>query len=303
MSNIILSTGAEISDITFGTGGQISSDELIRLLEQYYELGGRTVDTARMYDQLGEKSEAVIGRWLKTSGVRNNIMLVTKGGFPSERMNEADLRDDIKRSLDALGTVPDLYLLHRDNPDIPVDEFCDIADSFVGSQYARAWGVSNWSASRIAVANAWSKQNSKRPPALSQIQWSLAETTGEKAGDSTLVCMNKEQKKYYAKTQMPVMAFASQAKGFFSKYVSGASFSEKVIARFVTDKNLEKAERVKTLSGELGVSAAAVALSYILSSGLKAACVVGCRNGEQLRDSMTALRIRLNDEQIEFLEG
>ncbi len=303
MNNIVLTSGAEIDNITLGTGGAISSDELFGLLDCYYELGGRTVDTARMYDQLGEKSELVIGRWLRSRGVRDSVTLVTKGGYPRARMTAHDLRDDISRSLEALGTVPDLYLLHRDNPDVPVGEFCGLADSFVSYGYTKLWGVSNWSAKRISDAFNWTKLNGKSAPSLSQIQWSLAATTGERAGDSTLVCMNDEQKAFYADSQMPVMAFASQAKGFFSKFVASEPFSEKVIARFVSDSNIKRAERVKLLSERLHVSAAAIALSYVVSSGLSAACVVGCRNEAQLRDSMSALNFRLTAEQIKLLEG
>ncbi len=303
MNNIRLSTGVEISDVTLGTGGNISSDELMRLLDCYYELGGRTIDTARMYDQLGEKSEFVIGRWLRLSGVRDSVTIVTKGGFPRERMTESDLNEDIERSLDALGTVPDLYLLHRDNPDVPVGEFADIADGFVQSGYTHLWGVSNWDTERIISACNYANINGKSSPSLSQIQWSLAETTGERAGDSTLVCMNDSRRAYYCETDMPIMAFASQAKGFFSKYADGLPFSDKVNARFVSERNLMRAERVKALSDALCVSAAAVALGYIISSGLNSACVVGCRTESQLRDSMTALSIKLTTEQVEFLEG
>lgn len=303
MNNIVLNSGAEICNVTLGTGGPISSDELLELLDCYYEHGGRTVDTARMYDQLGEKSELVIGRWLKSRGVRDSITLVTKGGYPRERVTEQDISDDIAKSLDALGTVPDLYLLHRDNPAVPADELCGLADSLVCAGYAHAWGVSNWDSERIESALKWADANNKSAPALSQIQWSLAETTGERAGDSTLVCMNDRQKEYYLKTQMPIMAFAPQAKGFFSKYADGIPFSDKVNARFVSEANMKKADRVKQLSRELGISPAAVALGYIIASGLNSACVVGCRNKAQLLDSITALSVNLSQENIKFLEG
>lgn len=303
MNNIILPNGSEISNIVLGTGGPISSDELLRLLDKYYELGGRTVDTARMYDQLGEKSESVIGRWLRTRGVRADVTLVTKGGFPRERMTYEALHDDIERSLDALKTVPDLYLFHRDNPDVPVDEFVDIASDFIDSGYTRLYGVSNWDNDRITAASDYAEGCAKPAPSLSQIQWSLAETTGKRAGDETLICMNKVRRAQYEQSGMPIMAFAPQAKGFFSKFASGAPFSDKVISRFLSDSNLCRAERVSNLADSLGVSAAAIALGYIISSGIRAACVVGCRNEEQLADSMTALEFRLDTNKVKWLEG
>ena len=302
-SGIIVNGGIRLSDIVLGTGGAVSSDGLMRLLDKYYDLGGRTVDTARMYDQLGEKSELVVGRWLRTRGVRDSVTVVTKGGFPRERMQYECLRDDIERSLDALGCTPDLYLLHRDDPAVPAGEFADIADGFVRAGYARAWGVSNWDNSRINQAEEYARGHGKSVPAVSQIQWSLAETSGARIGDDTLVCMNGTRRAEYAQSGMPLMAFSSQAKGFFSKYASGTPFSDKVNARFVSDENLARAERVKQLSNQLGVSAAAVALSYILSSGLSAVAVVGCLSEQQLADSMTADGMRLCAEQVKWLEG
>ncbi len=301
--SFIYANNIPICTVTLGTGGAINSDSLLALLDKYYELGGRTVDTARMYDQLGQPSEAVIGYWLKSRSVRSDITLVTKGGFPRERMKPNLIKDDIEQSLDLLGCAPDIYLLHRDEPTTHVGEFVELCNRFTKQGYTKAWGLSNWDNDRISEAKSYAKNHGLVEPCLSQIQWSLAVTTGKRAGDDTLVCMNEERKSDYAQSGMAVMAFASQAKGFFSKYASGAPFSQKVIDRFVSPKNLERAERVRMLSNELGVSAAAVAISYIVSAGLNSATVVGCLNEAQLCDSMTALNLNLTKEQCQYLYG
>lgn len=302
MNSVVTKRGT-LSSITLGTGGNISGDALVRLLDKYYELGGRTIDTARMYTQLGESSEAVIGRWLKSRGVRQDITLVTKGGFPRERATPDCIRQDMEQSLDALGCTPDIYLFHRDSPQIPVDEFAHLGDELITKRYTRGYGVSNWDNHRIRQIRGYAADNCLVPPCLSQIQWSLAQSDGKRMGDESLICMNERRFAEYEAMNLPLMAFSPQAKGFFSKYAAGVPYSQKVIDRFLSDENLARAERVKQLSQQMGVSAAAIALSYITSSIPCAVAVVGCLSVTQLEDSLTACKVELTKEQCRWLYG
>ena len=301
--NSITVNGLKLSSITFGTGGNVDGDTLLKLLDKSYSLGGRTIDTARMYTQLGESSEAVIGRWLKTRGVRDSITLVTKGGFPAQRATPDCIRDDMEQSLDALGCTPDFYLFHRDTPSIAVEEFAQLGDYLVKQNMTKNYGISNWDNGRICELETYAKSNNLALPCISQIQWSLAQSDCTRMGDDTLVCMNKERFTHYEKTNMPVMAFSPQAKGFFSKYAAGVPYSEKVIARFLSDDNLARAQRVTELAQQMGVSAAAIVLAYITSSLPNAVAVVGCLTEEHIEDSLTACKVILTKEQCEWLRG
>ena len=292
-----------LSAITFGTGGNVDGDTLIKLLDKYYELGGRTVDTARMYTQLGESSEAVVGRWIKSRGVRDSITLVTKGGFPQSRANPDDIRKDMAQSLEELGCTPDLYLFHRDTPTIPAEDFAALGTHFVKQGFTKAYGVSNWDNPRIDQLCAAAKENDLQPPTLSQIQWSLAQSDCKRMGDDTLICMNSDRLAHYAQSGLPVMAFSPQAKGFFSKYAAGVPYSQKVIDRFLSDENLQRAQRAKALADQLGVSVAALVLAYISSSLPSAVSVVGCLTEAQVADSMSAADLALTKEQCAWLYG
>ncbi len=291
----------KLSAITFGTGGNVDGDTLFKLLDKYYELGGRTVDTARMYAQLGESSEAVIGRWIKSRGVRKDIALVTKGGFPAQRANPDDIRQDMLQSVDALDATPDIYLFHRDTPAIHVSEFAELANELIKEGYTTDYGLSNWSMPRVEQMCRYAMDNQLAPPRLSQIQWSLASTNCQRMGDDTLVCMDDALLAEYERLSLPLMAFSPQAKGFFSKYAAGIPYSQKVIDRFLSEENLARAERVKRLSQKLGVSAAAVTLAYITSRVPFAVAVVGCLTEAQLEDSMTACTLELTKEDCRWL--
>lgn len=307
-------SGIVLGSCYFGT--DIPGNEACRLLDLYYQKGGRTVDTARMYaDWLpggDSASERVIGQWLAQTGVRKELTLVTKGGHPPRsnmahtRLDPASLTYDIHKSLEVLQTdYIDVYLLHRDDVTVPVEGIMDTLHSFVQQGLVRAIGASNWSIDRILAANAYAQGAGKTPFTVSQIQWSLVHTTPQIVGDPTLVCMDDSQYGQYKKAELPVMAFSSQGKGFFSKYLAGgeAALSAKVKSRYLSEINLRRATRVKALSDSLGVSPAAVTMAYITSNPLAAFAVAGCSNATQLEDTLRDADLCLTPQQIEFLES
>ncbi|MDR1891613.1 MAG: aldo/keto reductase [Oscillospiraceae bacterium] len=281
----------------FGNG--ISEEECFAMLDAYWDAGGRTVDTARVYAVWlpgGDASERVIGRWMKTKP-RHEVCLVTKGGHPpidrmtTGRLDRNSLYFDLAASLQALDTdYIDLYILHRDDVFRPVADVMETLSEFVQAGKVRALGASNWSLDRILEANEYAVTTGKTPFSVSQIQWSLAASTPQSWGDETLVCMTEDEYRRYLAAGLPVMAFSSQAKGLFSKYLDGGenALNPKIRARFLTPENLVRAEKVRELCGRSGFSPAAVSLSYITRNPLPAAAILGCSNSEQLKDSLTA---------------
>ena len=103
------------------------------------------------------ETERIVGRWLQ--GRRDRVIIATKGGSPMGRLpwqggtSRKHLLAAIDASLERLGTDHvDLYQLHRDDPDTPLDETLEALDTIVRSGRARYLGVSNWTAWRIARA-------------------------------------------------------------------------------------------------------------------------------------------------------
>lgn len=315
---VILENGELVlSDIVLGTcyfGSTISQSDSFALLDRYYELGGRTIDTARVYGQIIDNgdsaSERTIGKWLDSRGVRSEITLVTKGAHPPigymnhSRLDRKSILDDITRSLELLKTDSvDLFLLHRDDSAVPVEEIVDTLDLLVKNGMTKAVGVSNWKAGRIAEANAYAEKSGKTKISVSQIQWSLARTTPEALNDPTLVCMNREEYFGSLKNNIPVMAFSSQCKGLFSKYIQNGekALNDKIRQRFLNDFNLQRVEKVREVSKEYGVSPSAVVLSYITSNPLSGVAIIGCSDLKQLNDSMASVDFCLSIDEIKYL--
>lgn len=310
---------AQMQRLTFGAGSfkdYSKKEEYFKLLDCYYdEFGGRSFDTARAYfiwEKGGEGvSEKVLGEWIKSRGIkRSDIMVTTKGGFPyledyhKHRLDRKSLTTDIEESLEALSLdYVDCYLLHRDTPQLSAGEMCETVNDFYKKGYVKFAGVSNWTGKRIDEANSYAMEKNLMPFSVSQIAFSLAETTPELMGDDTIVCMNDEEYRWYLENDFPIMAFSSQAKGYYAKLLSGEALSAKCSGRYGTEKNLKKAERVEKLSKEKGISPACVSVLYVSSNVLKSSAVFCPSSIEQLRDTMSAAKYELTEKEIKYLDG
>ena len=105
----------ELSKIILGStmfGTKIEEKTSFALMDKYAELGGDSIDTAGVYgdwhDTGDPVSERTIGKWLKQSGCKNKMKIITKGAHfrlksPQEsRVSAACIQDDIQKSLKSL---------------------------------------------------------------------------------------------------------------------------------------------------------------------------------------------------------
>lgn len=289
-----------------------AEEDCFRLMDRFLELGGDCLDTARVYgawfnDQYGA-AERVIGKYLEDKRLQGKVIVVTKGGNPlpqsiyTRRLSRGEIIDDIKRSLDDLRLAKiDMYLLHRDDEDRSAGEIIETMNELLSLGYTSGIGCSNWRSDRIREANRYAVEHGLRGFEVSQIQWSLAETTPELYGDDTIVCMNESEYEFYKSEKFPLMAYASQAKGFFAKGAVGGveSLGKKALERFGTEKNLRRLEIVKRLSEEKRISPAAIALQVITDSELLPMAIIGCRTIEQLEDTLSPAN--LTSQELEML--
>ena len=270
-------------------------------MDLYYEHGGRTFDTVRVYcDWLPGghgMSERTLGEWVKERGCREEVVLITKGAHPPltdmrcSRMNAEEIRKDIEDSLLTMQTdYIDLYFLHRDDENVPVSVIMDILYEFVQEGKVRMLGASNWRIDRILEANAYARENGKTPFSASEIQWSYAVCTPETIGDTTLICMNDAEYEKYKAAGIPVLAFTSQAYGMFSKgYKEDLSDLSERHARFYSEENVRRYQELLRICKETGCTPSDVALKYIIENEeIDGYAVVGCSKKEQLLEPLAA---------------
>lgn len=309
---------APLSRIVMGSytlGSYIPEKESFEILDKYYELGGRTLDTARSYSgdlRNGDsKGERTIGRFIRNNGIRNQITLITKGGYPelrdmhTSRMTPDCIRYDINTSLAVLDVdYVDCWFFHRDDESIPVGELVDAANEIIDDGLTRAVGVSNWTTKRIDEANAYAREHGKIPFSVSQIQWNMANFTREMMTDDTMLAMYPEDYKWYKENEFPVMAYTSQAVGFFSKYPAAGFEGLNPRAKvFATEQNIKRAMRAAEICEKIGCSPTAFAIAYLTNNPVDGYAVIASSKISQLEDTMTAQDLIISKDLIAEIDA
>ena len=303
--NIIKTQNGEgISRFVLGAAG--SGAYFNQILDRYLSSGGNCLDTAAVYGE----SERIIGRWLKSSGVdRKDLIISTKGAHPpigdmkNSRMTEADISHDIENSLVDLGTdYLDVYYLHRDDENVPVGTIIDILNKYISKGALLSLGASNWSVKRINEANEYAKQNGKAGFSFSQICYSFANITAKEYGDTTLVCMSDEDYAGYAENKIPVMAYSSQARGFFYKNFNDPSLAT---GRFATSENLGRLDRLKFICAQKNITPEEAVCAYLTSSAnpVTVLPIVAASSVEQIERTLPGRDVQLTAGELAFLKG
>ncbi len=305
------------SVVALGTdsfGLTLPEKESFAMLDAYVAMGGNMIDTALSYSDWvqGEKSrsEKLIGRWLFKRGSRSRVLLSTKGGHPPmghmeiPRLSRKDIESDIEKSLRHLGCdYVDIYWLHRDTGRLPVGEIMETLHDLVKVGKTRFFGLSNWTHERIDEANAYAEKHGLTRVIAGQIQHSVARGIPEN-NDPTLVLMNQREYAYYAKHHMPVFAYASQAKGFFSKLDAGGlqALGLKARTRYLSEDNLKRYALLKEFAGCYKASVGQLAIAALTSDRhVLTFPIVGCKTVEQLSESMSGADITLEQNDVDRL--
>lgn len=309
----------DLSKIALGTGRfgtRLSEDVSFEMLDAYTSNGGNLIDTARSYSewQPGGRglSEKTIGRWLSQTGMRDRIYISTKGG-----MNRIDgklvidlsretLMRELDESLEALNTeYADLYFVHRYDSTESVCAVMDTLNSFVEAGKVKAIGVSNWPLEKIMLANEYAVKNHMIPFTVAQLWWCLAEYTENMWNDPTTTHMDDYFYKYFIENNIPVMAYTSQAKGFFSKAMKVGidNLDDFLKMRILTEANRSKFEAVKAICRDEKCDPSAVVLAYITSNPLPGMAIVGCSTIEQLNEAIYNADFNLEQYLIEMLDA
>ena len=277
-----------VSRLALGTHqfGKENADRCFTILDRFAEGGGTVLDSGRAY-HAGE-SEAVIGQWLRHSGMQDRMVVITKGGNaripdgvhlddPGSRVHAACIEEDIRISLETLGTDSiDLYFVHKDNPDTPVAEIIEVLNKYVHSGVLRHIGASNWTTARIAEANAYAAAHGLRPFECSELAFSLKRNSTEDWGrQEGALEMSRTDFAWYEKNRMPVLGYNPQAYGFFYRPdgEKGAS-----------PENAEILRRFRCICAEKGLNAQQALFGFYAGCGLREIPIVSTLNPDHLRE-------------------
>jgi aryl-alcohol dehydrogenase-like predicted oxidoreductase len=278
------------------------------LLDMAFDRGITIFDTARVYGE----NEKIIGAWLERRGIREKVVVISKGCHPSAdraRVTPFDLTSDLFDSLARLRTgYIDLYLLHRDDRSVPVPPIMDTLHDHFKAGRIRACGVSNWRHDRIAEANEYARTKGQIELSVSSPHFSLARQFGEPWGPGSETITgpeNEASREWYESTAMIITPYSSLGRGLFSGRITRENFERAAdeICRgaYCHEENFKRLDRALELAAERGVQVAQIALAYLLSVKLRVYPVVNMNSTEELDLNIAALAIRLSQAEVEWL--
>jgi aryl-alcohol dehydrogenase-like predicted oxidoreductase len=302
-------TGLTVSRLCLGTmtfGLQTNEDVSRSIMDRAADAGVNFIDTANVYplgadEKTAGGTEEIVGRWLK--GKREHYILATKavgkmGPSPWDQgASRKHLLDAIDASLKRLNTdYVDLYQLHSDDRETPLDETLEALDTIVRHGKARYIGVSNFLAYRLALALGRSDTLRLARFVSVQPRYNLLFRQIERE----LLPLAAEQ-------NLAVIPYnplagglltgkhrhdAAPSEGRFTATVGKAG--EMYSQRYWHEREFQTIEKLKGIAGETGESLAKTSLAWVLANPAVTSAIIGASRPEQLTDTLAAIDLALD---------
>lgn len=286
-----------------------------RLLDSFVDAGFNLIDTADVYTRwidghIGGESETIIGKWIKRSKKRQQVVIATKVGFdmdPSSAGRQTDKRSlkktyilkAVEDSLRRLQVdVIDLYQTHIDDPDTPVNETMEALDLLVRQGKVRAVGASQVHPDRLRESQEYAKANHLTPYVCLQPEYNLCERQN----------YDRNLKPIVEEYNLGVITYFSLAGGFLTgKYRSESDLEKSVRgrgivkAKYFNDRGLNIVRALDKVSHDLNAPMSAVALAWICSNHTISAPIASATNLEQLKDILCVRDLILDSSSLSIL--
>ncbi|QBD81852.1 aldo/keto reductase [Ktedonosporobacter rubrisoli] len=308
-------TGAQVSALCLGClafGTTVNEETAYQLLDQYFEQGGRFLDTANNYSfwvngTSGGESEELLGRWMKDRHNRDEIFLATKvGARPTipgatdfahiEGLSAQAIEQAIDGSLMRLGTDHiDLYYAHIDDRQTPLEETLEAFERLIKSGKVRHIGCSNMATWRIAEARTISKAHNLTPYCCVEQRYSyLRPKPGAQFGIQ--VCVDDGLLDYCnTHDDFALLAYSPLLSGSYTRQ------DVNIPQQYLGADSTARLEALHKVAHELGVSENQVVLAWLLQSTPRAIPIIAASHSEQLSENLAALKVQLSAEQIKLL--
>jgi aryl-alcohol dehydrogenase-like predicted oxidoreductase len=290
-------------------GREIPEETCWRIMDYAVEHGITLFDTAEAYgggqarqyrksvlgvederEVSGEmhSSERVIGRWLRSTGMRDKIVLLTK---VTTNFTRGHVMEALAASLDRLQTnAVDIYMFHSHDTNTPVEEATEAMDEALQSGYVRAGGCSNHTGSQIEAA-----LKVKRVFDVIESNYNLVAREIE---EDVLPVAVREK--------IGVLTYSPLAAGFLmGKYTPDRSALPKgtrfdVIPGhmdvYFSDRNFRWVGLLQEMAAHTGVPVAKLAIGWVLQNPAVDVVLVGARTTAHLDAALGALALPFRAE-------
>lgn len=278
--------------------GSFNEEESIKTLHKAIELGVNFFDTADMYGS--GANEELLGRAFK--GRWDELVLATKfaimrgpnGEFLGLNGKPEYIKQACEDSLRRLGTDSiDLYYMHRQDPQVEIEEIVGAMAELVQQGKVKAIGLSEVDPETLRRAHA------VHPISALQTEYSL--WSREPEAEIFSVC--KE-------LGITFVAYSPLGRGFLTGVIKSRADLEEGDWRLSTPRfseeaiqaNLKFVDVVDQIAQSKGVSKAQIALAWILSQNDEITTIPGTRKVHRLQENLGALEVELSAADLALIE-
>jgi aryl-alcohol dehydrogenase-like predicted oxidoreductase len=290
------------SALVLGTSSFGALEHAAAVFDCFVAHGGNFFDTAHIYGQSFDPgcTERTLGAWMKSRGLRRELVILGKGGHPP-KTPEA-IGSELDESLDRLNTdYFDVYMLHRDSPEVPVAEFVDIMSSFLNSGRIHAYGFSNWTMERTKVARRYAKSKGLPLPMGVSNQLSLA-VMEKPIYPGCVSASDRRFRQWLAESRCTLVPWSSQGRGVFTAIAYPEDLRSSALADcWYSETNVERLRRAHQLARLRGVLPVNIALGWVIQQPFPTFPIIGPRNVNELESSLGGLNVALSSEEIAWL--
>ena len=304
-------TGIAASVLCLGTmnfGSRDSHETSYQMLDQYYEAGGRFLDTANAYARWhegcqGGESETLLGAWMAERGNRDELILASKVGFPApvDGLDRGLSSSQIERSIE--GTLRrlrietlDLYYAHVDDRTVSLGETMGAFHRLVRAGKVRHLGASNYRTWRLEHARTMAQERGWTPYVCMQQRYTYARP---KPSYSFFphVAADRQMLDYAKAADLTLLAYSPLQSGAYTR-------QDRELPEPYRWPDTEL--RVKVLhevARELDATANQVVLAWMLQSDPPVIPIIAASSRSQMDENLGALELTLGDEVMERLNN
>jgi len=290
----------EVSKLIMGCDNRDTLADGAIVWDAWIEAGGTAFDTGFVYG--AGLHEKVLGEWIAARGMAGKVTVIAKGGhtpYCTPRALAAQLEISLERL--QLDHVP-IYIMHRDNPQVPVGEFVEALNALHDAGRIGIFGGSNWSVARFRAANDYAAKHGLQPMRILNNNLSLA-VMEKPVWNGCITSNTRETLRFLRDTNTVHLSWSSQARGFFlpAALRDRLPVDTRPETCFGSKANDERRHRAEALAAEKGVSAHNIATAWVLGQSFPSLALIGPRSPGEIVSTLPGLVLDLTAQDVAWL--
>jgi aryl-alcohol dehydrogenase-like predicted oxidoreductase len=301
-----------VSELCLGTmnfGYRTDERTSFAILDRFLEAGGNFLDTSNNYGQwhgdAGE-SERVIGRWRRSRGLTDQVVVATKVGARTlvpgdpapehwQGLGAATIREDAETSLRQLGVERlDLYYAHVEDRSTPLEETVDALAELAERGTVGLLGASNHATWRIERARAIARAGGRPTYQCVQQEHSYLLAQPDR-GQLNLI--SEELIDYATAEDLTLLAYSPLLKGTYARPGQAPP------AGYDHPGNQARLAVLREVAAELGATPNQVVLAWLVQGQPPLVPIFGASSVAQLDEALGAVDLRLDSDVRERLDA